>query len=66
MVAGEMRVAVEKSGGETATSKITRILHDTAGYKLASQHKGERLADKAVIPTLGVGALALVLTGRVQ
>ena len=63
MVAGKMRVAVEKSGGETATSKIAQILNDTAGYKLASQHKGERLADKAVIPTLGVGALALGVIG---
>ena len=63
MVAGKMLVAVEKSGGETATSKIAQILNDTAGYKLASQHKGERLADKAVIPTLGMGALALGVIG---
>ena len=56
MVAGKMHVSVEKSGGETATAKIAQILHDTAGYKLASQHKGEQLADKAVIPTLAIGA----------
>ena len=63
VVGGKMRVAVEKSGGETATSKIAQILRDTAGYKLAAQHKGEQLADKAVIPTLGVGALALATMG---
>jgi heavy metal translocating P-type ATPase len=63
MVAGEMHVAVEKSGGETATAKIAQILNDTAGYKLASQQKGERLADKAVIPTLGIGALAFGVMG---
>ena len=63
MVAGKMQVAVEKSGGETATAKIAQILNDTAGYKLASQHKGEQLADKAVIPTLAVGALALGTMG---
>jgi heavy metal translocating P-type ATPase len=58
MVAGEIQIAVEKSGSDTATAKIARILNDTAGYKLASQHRGEQLADKAVIPTLAVGALA--------
>ena len=63
MVAGKMYVAVEKSGGETATSKIAQILNDTAGYRLASQHKGEQLADKAVVPTLAVGALALGTMG---
>ncbi len=63
MVAGKMHVSVEKSGGDTATAKIAQILHDTAGYKLASQHKGERMADKAVIPTLAIGAVALGVMG---
>ena len=63
MVAGKVQVAVERSGGETATAKIAQILNDTAGYTLASQHKGERLADKAVIPTLAAGALALGTIG---
>ena len=52
MVAGKVFVSVETSGSETASAKISQILNDTAGYKLTSQHKGERLADKAVIPTL--------------
>ena len=63
MVAGKMYVAVEKSGGETATAKIAQILSDTAGYKLASQQRGEQLADKAVVPTLAVGALAWATIG---
>ena len=63
MVAGKMHVAVEKSGSETATDQIAKILNDTAGYKLASQHRGEQLADKAVIPTLAVGALAWATIG---
>jgi len=58
MVAGEIQVVVEKSGSDTATAKIAQILNDTAGYKLASQHRGEQLADKAVIPTLAIGAVA--------
>ena len=63
MVAGKVHVAVEKSGSETATAKIAQILNDSAGYKLASQHKGERLADKAVVPTLCLGGLALTTLG---
>ena len=46
MVAGKILVQVEKSGNETASAKISQILNDTAGYKLSSQHKGERLADQ--------------------
>src|SRR5438132_1406877 len=63
MVAGKMYVAVEKSGSETATARIAQILNDTAGYKLASQHRGEKLADKAVVPTLGLGGLAFAALG---
>ena len=63
MLAGKILVQVEKSGNETASAKISQILNDTAGYKLSSQHKGEQLADKAVIPTLAVGAVGLVAMG---
>ena len=63
MVAGKVHVAVEKSGSETATAKIAQILNDSAGYKLATQHKGEQIADKVVIPTLGLGGLALATLG---
>jgi heavy metal translocating P-type ATPase len=63
IVAGKVHVAVEKSGSETATARIAQILNDSAGYKLASQHKGEQLADKAVIPTLCLGGLAFTTLG---
>jgi Cu2+-exporting ATPase len=63
MVAGKVFVSVETSGSETASAKISQILNDTAGYKLASQHKGERLADKAVIPTLTIGAVGMATMG---
>jgi Cu2+-exporting ATPase len=63
MVAGKVYVSVEKAGSETASAKISQILNDTAGYKLTSQHKGERLADTAVVPTLAAGALAFAAMG---
>jgi heavy metal translocating P-type ATPase len=65
LVAGEIRVTVEMSGGETASAKISQILSDTAGYKMSSQHKGERLADKAVLPTLGAGAIGMAFMGPI-
>jgi Cu2+-exporting ATPase len=63
VLAGEVRVAVETSGEETTSARIGQILRDTAGYRMSSQHKGERLADKAVFPTLGAGALGLATMG---
>ncbi len=65
IVGGKMCVSVETSGSDTASAKISQILNDTAGYKLTSQHEGERLADKAVIPTLVVGSLGLATIGPV-
>ncbi len=63
MVAGKIYISVEKAGSETASAKISQILNDTAGYKLTSQNKGERLADTAVVPTLAVGGLAMATLG---
>ena len=63
LVGGKILVEVDRAGSETASAKISQILNDTAGYKLASQHSGERLADQAVIPTLMAGALAYSTLG---
>jgi Cu2+-exporting ATPase len=63
MVAGKIYVAVESSGGETTSARIGKILNDAAGYRLASQHKGERIADKAVVPTLALAGTALATIG---
>jgi heavy metal translocating P-type ATPase len=63
VIAGKVRVAVTSAGSETTSAKLARILNDTAGYKLRSQSRGEELADRAVAPTLALGALGLVTTG---
>jgi Cu2+-exporting ATPase len=63
LIAGKVRVAVTSAGEETTSAKLARILNDTAGYKLRSQSKGEELADRAVIPTLALGALGLATSG---
>lgn len=63
MVAGKVLVEVETAGAETASAKIAQILNDSAGYKLSSQHQGERMADRAVIPTLGIASVAMATLG---
>ena len=63
MVAGKLFVAVESSGSETASAKIGKILEDTAGYKLARQHAGERLADTAAGPMIALGAVGYATLG---
>jgi heavy metal translocating P-type ATPase len=63
LIAGKVRIAVTSAGSDTTSAKLARILNDTAGYKLRSQSRGEDLADRAVAPTLALGALGLVTTG---
>ena len=63
LLAGKVRVAVTSAGADTTSAKLARILEDTAGYKLRSQSRGEELADRAVAPTLALGALGLATTG---
>ncbi|MEZ0296046.1 MAG: heavy metal translocating P-type ATPase [Candidatus Methylacidiphilales bacterium] len=63
MLAGKIKVAVTSAGSETTSAKLTRILNDTAGYKLRSQSQAEELADKAVIPTLALAGLGLGTIG---
>ncbi len=63
MIAGRIVVAVEKAGRETASSKISRILHRTVAYKPRGQSKGESMADKAVAPALGVASVAAAALG---
>ncbi|PIB92764.1 heavy metal translocating P-type ATPase [Caulobacter sp. FWC2] len=63
VIGGRLLITVESAGRETATAKISAILNDTAAFRLTSQSKGEALADKAVLPTLGLASLGLGLVG---
>jgi heavy metal translocating P-type ATPase len=63
LIGGKVRIAVTSAGADTTSAKLARILNDTAGYKLRSQSRGEELADRAVAPTLALGALGLLTTG---
>jgi Cu2+-exporting ATPase len=63
LIGGKVRLSVTSAGEDTTSAKLARILNDTAGYKLRSQSKGEELADRAVLPTLALGALGLATSG---
>jgi Cu2+-exporting ATPase len=63
MLAGKIIVRVERAGKDTASSKISQILNKTVAHKLRAQSRGEELADKAVMPALGLSAVAGGIVG---
>lgn len=63
LLAGKVFVKVTQTGDETTTAKIKQILIKTAGYKVAAQSRGEKLADKAVLPTLGMSYIGYAVSG---
>ena len=63
LVAGQIRVRVERAGKDTTAGKIADILRETVSHKLAMQSRGEALADSIVVPALGVSALAGAVIG---
>jgi heavy metal translocating P-type ATPase len=63
LIGGRLLITVERAGRETTSAKIGGILNQTAAYRLKAQSKGELLADKAVIPTLGLAALGYSAVG---
>ncbi len=63
VIAGRMSVSVEAAGRATAAARIGRILDDTAGYRPSAQRQAERLADRAVLPKLALGAVGMAALG---
>ncbi len=63
ILAGKLYIKVKESGENTTASKIKRIIQHSAGYKVRVQSTGERIADRAVIPTLGLATLGYYSRG---
>jgi len=63
VLAGKLYVEVEKAGRETTTAKIAEIIKKSAEYKPRVMSSGERMADKAVIPTLGLAGVGMATGG---
>jgi len=62
-IAGKVHVAVTSAGNDTTAAKLAQILNETSGHTLKAASKGQELADKAVLPTLALGALSLATRG---
>ncbi|MFH0786185.1 MAG: heavy metal translocating P-type ATPase, partial [Pseudomonadota bacterium] len=65
VLAGSLRIRVEKSGKDTVVSNIVDMLNKTVDFKSTMQSRGEMISDFSVIPTLALSAAAYPLTGYV-
>lgn len=62
-IAGKIIVSVEEVGENTKASKIVQIIEQSVNHKTKVHSIGERLADKMVLPTLGLAAVGSAFTG---
>ncbi len=63
VLAGKIWIETEKTGEETVARQIGVILTQTTDFKNSFQLRGEDIADKMVMPTLGVSLLAFPFLG---
>lgn len=63
VLAGKIHVRVEKTGEATVAAQIGTILNNTASYQMSLEMEGLRMANKAALPVLLVGGLALPIVG---
>ena len=59
-------MGVEKTGAETAASQIRDVLANTTDFRNAIQVRWRDVADKSVLPTLGLAGLGLFFLGPVS
>ncbi|NOS87693.1 MAG: heavy metal translocating P-type ATPase [Methylococcaceae bacterium] len=63
VLSGKIHIQVELSGQTTVAAQIAELLNNTAERKLGVQTRGEKMADKAALPTLALSALAMPIVG---
>ena len=63
VVSGRLFVRVEKAGQSTLAAQIAEMLTQTTTYQLTLEARGLTLAEKAVLPSLLISALAWPLRG---
>lgn len=59
VLAGRIQIRAERTGTDTVAMQIGHILEQTADFRNSLQSRGEAIADKVALPTLGVAALLL-------
>lgn len=65
LLTGFLHIQVEKAGKDAVAAQIGEIWSRTADYRTSVETRGEQLSNKAVLPTLGAGSLALVTLGPI-
>lgn len=60
LVGGKLFVKVKDVGNDTVEAKIKNIVLKAAEYKPAVMNRGEKIANKMVLPTLAMGSLAFL------
>lgn len=65
LLTGKLHIHVDKAGRDAVAAQIGEIWSKTADYRTSVETRGEQLSNRAVVPTLGTGALALVTLGPI-
>ena len=63
VLAGRIGIKTENTGEGTVAMQIAQVLTQTADFKDSLQSRGEAIADKLTLPTLGASALFLPIFG---
>jgi len=63
VLAGHLRLRVERAGKDTIVARIGQILNGTTDFKSTVQMRSQDLADRTVLPTLILGAVSLPIIG---
>ncbi|MGB0847835.1 MAG: heavy metal translocating P-type ATPase [Thiolinea sp.] len=66
LLTGKLKIEVLKAGQDAVAAQIGEIWNQTADYRTSVETRGEQLSNKAVLPTLGAGGLALLTLGPIS
>ncbi|MCV6636632.1 heavy metal translocating P-type ATPase [Candidatus Albibeggiatoa sp. nov. NOAA] len=60
LVAGRIVVAAKQSGDSTLAATVGRVLEETDNYIEELESQGEQIANRSVLPTIGLASVALL------
>lgn len=63
VMAGRIVVQVQQTGQETAVAQIGQMLMETADFTSSVELRGKEIANRAVLPTLGLAGISLPFIG---
>jgi len=63
VVRGSGRIRAKHAGSETKAARLQALLEKTDSYEQAIELRSETMADRTVLPTLGLGAVGMSIRG---